>query len=53
MYLKNGLKLPTYFENKEKEKVTNFYYKPNYAEYVVYNENLVRLKYIVEIGKEN
>ena len=48
--MSNGLKIPTYFENKEKN--TN-YYKPNYAEYVVYDENLVRVKYIVEIGKEN
>ena len=53
MYLKNCLKIPTYFENQEKEKVNNFYYKPNYAEYVVYNENLIRVKYIVENGKEN
>jgi hypothetical protein len=50
LYLSNGLKIPTY--NNEKEKDNN-YYKPKYAEYVVYNENLVRVKYIVEIGTEN
>ena len=48
IYLKNGCGIFTQLKDTEKKK--NNYFQQKYAEYVVYNENLVKVKYLVEIS---
>ena len=48
IYLKNGCGIFTQLKDTEKKK--NNYFQQEYAEYVVYNENLVKVKYLVEIS---